>query len=75
MLALQSAGINHSEFYAPETDCFTADGDASLGQEIFDVSVAEIESRVEPDSVGDDVWRESMPFVGIHLAILSISAR
>ena len=72
VLALQSAGINRSEFYAPETDCFTADGDAALGQEIFDISVAEIETIVEPDSVGDDVRRKSVTFVSIYPQILAI---
>ena len=34
-----------------------ADGDASFSQKIFDISVAEIEAIVEPDSVGDDIWQ------------------
>lgn len=36
VLAFQAAGTNRSKFYTPETDCFTADGDASFGQEILD---------------------------------------
>ena len=39
VLALQAAGINRSEFYTPETECFTADGDASFGQEILNIAV------------------------------------
>ena len=49
--------------------------DAALSQEVFDIPVAQIESVVEPDSVTDDIWRESVSFVGIHPPILSISAR
>jgi hypothetical protein len=30
----------------------------------------QIESVVEPDSVGDDIGRESMAFVGIHRLIV-----
>ena len=50
VLSLQSAGINGTEFYAPETDRFSADGYASLSQQTFNISVAEIESKIEPDS-------------------------
>ena len=38
----------------------------ALCQEIFDIAVTQIESVVEPDSVGDYVRRESVAFVGIH---------
>ena len=31
VLPLQSSGIERAELDAPETDCFTADGDASFG--------------------------------------------
>ena len=75
VLALQSAGIDGPEFYAPETDRFAGDNDTSLSQKIFEILVTEIESVVEPESVADDVWWEPVPFVGIHLAVLSISAR
>jgi len=50
-----------------------ADGEASLSQQIFDISVAQVEPMAEPDSVTDDVWREAVAFVGIHAPILAIS--
>lgn len=28
--------------------------------------MAEVEPVVEPDSVGNDVWGKSVPFVGVH---------
>ncbi len=60
VLELQAAGINRSEFYTPETDCFTADGDASFGQEILGITVAQGKSVVEPDRIGNDIeWRAS----------------
>ena len=60
-------------FDTPETDRFTADGDAAFGQEIFDISVAQVEAIAEPDGVADDIWRESVTFVCIHPPILAIS--
>ena len=61
MLSFQAASVDGAEFDAPQTDSFTADGDASLGKQIFDITVAEIEAIVEPDSVRNDIggnrWR------------------
>jgi len=50
-------------------DGFPAYGDASLGQQILDITMAQIESVVEPDCIADDIWWESVPFVSIHLPI------
>ena len=33
----------------------------------------QIESAVEPDSVADDIWRESVAFICVHEPILPIS--
>ena len=57
VLAFQPAGINGSEFDAPEADRFAADGDTSLSEKVFYVTVAEVEAVIKPDSVTDDVWR------------------
>jgi len=54
-------------------DCLSGYSDASLSQEVFDVSVTEIESIVEPDSVTDDIRRESVAFRCIHPPSLPIS--
>jgi len=40
VLSLQSAGVNGSEFDAPKTDCFAANSDAALGEDILDIAVA-----------------------------------
>lgn len=45
-------------------------GDASLSQQIFDVSVAQAESVVEPDRVADDIRREPVALVCSHRTIL-----
>ena len=34
--------------------------------------MAEIESMVEPDSVADDIWRESVALINIHGPILPL---
>ena len=74
VISLQSAGINGTKFYAPQTDCFPANSDASLGEKIFDITMAEVESIVEPACVADYILRESVAFISIHASILSISA-
>jgi hypothetical protein len=51
---------------APESDRFTADCDAIFSEQIFDVSVAQIKTMVEPDGVADDIRRESVVLAGIH---------
>jgi hypothetical protein len=33
--------------------------------------VAQVESVVEPDCVGDDIWRESVALIRIHHQIIS----
>ena len=75
MLALQSACINGAKLDAPEPDGFSADGDASFSEKIFYIAMAEVESVVEPDGVGNDIWRESVAFVSIHPPILAIWGR
>jgi hypothetical protein len=51
---------------------FAADRDTSFCQEIFDIAVAEIEAKVKPNGIGNDIGRESVALVSIHVAILSI---
>jgi hypothetical protein len=37
--ALQSSRVYDSELDAPQANCFAADGEATLGLKIFDISV------------------------------------
>ena len=74
MAAFQTPRVNCAEFNAPEADGLASDDDAAFSEKVFDVSVAEIESIVEPDGVGNDIWRESVALVGIHPPILAIWA-
>ena len=74
VFSLQTAGINCTEFDTPQTDRFSGYSDAPFNQEIFNVSVAQVEAIVEPDSIGNDIWWESVSFIDSHQPILPISA-
>ena len=39
----------------------------------FDITVAEIDSMVQPDGVLDDFWWEAVAFVGIRRTIIDQS--
>jgi len=54
-------------------DRFTPGSNASFGQKIFYIAVAEIESVVQPNGIGNDVRREAVAFLNIHPPILSTS--
>ncbi|MFT4873377.1 hypothetical protein [Congregibacter sp.] len=71
MVSLQPTGVQRSEFDAPQADGLAADNDASLGLQVFNVSMAKVETIVEPDGVGNDVWWESVALVCIHRRIIS----
>ena len=60
--------------WVPQANRLAADDKATFSQEILDIVVAKVEPAVEPDSVGNDIWRESVAFVSIYLPILSISS-
>jgi hypothetical protein len=49
---------------------FAADSDTSHSEKILDISVAEVESVVQPDCVTDDIWWEPVSFICIHWQIL-----
>ena len=52
-------------------DRFATDDDFSFRQQIFDISVTQIEAIVEPDCVGEDVRWEPVAFISIHGPILA----
>lgn len=75
MLSLQPARINGYKFDAPEPDRLSINGDSALGQHIFDGTLAQVESVIQPDRLGKDIWRKSVAFIDIHGPILATSAR
>ena len=74
VFSFQAPSVDSSEFDTPEADRFAANGDATFGEQIFNIPMTEIEAIVEPNCVADNFRRESVAFVSIHLPILSISA-
>ena len=72
VLAFQSTCINGAELDTTTTDCFAADGDTALCEQIFDIVMTGTESVVEPDGVGNDVERESVTFACNHPPTLAI---
>jgi hypothetical protein len=69
---LQSSGVYSTEYNVPQPDGFIADRDSALSEKVFDISVAQIEAIIEPDSVADDIGWKSVAFICIHLPILAI---
>ena len=49
MFSFQSPGIFCAELDAPEPNALIADGDSSLGEQVFNITMTEIESVVQPD--------------------------
>ena len=73
MLALQSPGVHGSKLDTPESDSLVTDSDTSLSKKVFYITVAQIESIVEPDGIADDIGWEPVTFVDIHGPILARS--
>jgi hypothetical protein len=48
---------------APQPDRLTTDFNPPLCQQLFNITMAEIESEIEPHRVRDDIGRESMAFI------------
>ena len=74
VLSFQSPGINSYALDAPKANRFAAYSDNSFSEQVFDVSMAEIETVVEPDGVADDIWWESVAFINSHRPSLPISS-
>ena len=57
----------------PLADGLVGHRDPPLGQEISDVAEAQTEAVIEPHSVADDLWRESVSVMRGRLAVYSPS--
>src|SRR6266849_611002 len=49
-----------SELGAPLADGLMADDDPAFREEILNVTQAEMEAKIQPDGVSDDLWREAV---------------
>lgn len=72
--SIQASGINGFELDTPKLDSFSTDGYAPLSQKIFDISMTQVDAKVQPNGIADDCKRESIAFLGIHPPILAIMA-
>lgn len=62
--SLHLIGIGLPKLLAPSTNGFLADLDAALGQDFFDIPIAQAEAEVEPDCVTDYGRGKAMAGVG-----------
>jgi len=60
---MRLGGEASTELGAPLADRLVADDDASLGEQILRVAEAEVEPKVQPDSVSDDLRWEAVPSI------------
>ncbi len=53
-------GVGRPELAAREANGLAADLDVTLGEQLFNVSMAQVEPKVQPDGVADDLGRKAM---------------
>ena len=73
VVSLHAAGINGTELDAPETDRFSRHSDASFSEQVLNITMTEIEAKIKPDGIGNNIRWESVAFVCVHEPILPIS--
>jgi hypothetical protein len=66
----ETTSISSAKLDTPGSDGFVADTNASFGEQILDITIAKIESMVEPNRVTDDVGRKSVTLISIHHRII-----
>ena len=64
--AAQLISIGLPELPAPIAHRFVREQNAALGHELFDISIAQAEAEIEPDTVADDFGREPMALIWIR---------
>ena len=70
VISAQSLAEFGAELRAPKPDGLIAHRNTPLSQQILDISMTQIESVVEPNSVANYRRRESMAFVSDHSRII-----
>ncbi len=66
---LEGTGVRGAELQTPQSDSLVTDDDPPFCQKIFDISEAQAESMVEPNSMADDFRREPVTAVAGCVAI------
>ena len=63
LLLPQLSSIARAKFQTPIPNCLVRNTDVSLSKQILDVSKAQCEPMVQPDSVADDFRWKTMPSI------------
>ena len=72
LLSSDRPGKLRPKLQAPEPNCLVRDADTTLGKEILNITEAEREPMVEPNSVTDNLRRKSLASVaGFHAPIVA----
>jgi hypothetical protein len=49
MAFLQSTSVNRTEFYTPGANCFAANDNTAVSEQVFNISVTKIETIINPN--------------------------
>lgn len=61
-----------AELARPLADCLVGDGDAALGEQVFDVAEAKGEPLVQPHGLANDLRREPVTSIhGLHRSMVT----
>ena len=66
MLPFERTIVSSAKLHTPESNGFVADSDATLCEQVFNITVAYAKSTVESDGVTDNVVWKPMTFITIH---------
>ncbi len=68
----QSAGVLGSKLPALGSNGFVGYGDATLSEQVLDISKAQSEAMVQPDGMADDLaWKAVAPIHRVHRSIVA----
>ena len=63
LFSAQRSCIERPKFDAPISNCLVRDRDTPLGKQVFDITKAECEPMIEPNSMADDILRETISVI------------
>ena len=55
-----TTSVNRTEFYTPGANCFKANDNTAFSEQVFNISVTEIETIINPNRIADDVARNTI---------------
>ena len=69
----EGSGVLGSKLQTPEADGFVRNNDATLGEEILDITEAKREPMVQPNGMADYCGRKSVAFVAWFHAVIVVT--